>query len=172
MDEAAVTALVRGFRREALHRRLFVIAGRLASFGFAALYLYILIVLGHSDVFYVTLSLASIVTGLSGFIAAFYYEVPGVVRALHDPTRADAAWTAIDRLRPDLLPRLLEDIGVPPDERPALVQTIDRDALVRLTAARAADRWRTIGPLYLAGYLVVLAGYLVLLARFEPEVIR
>lgn len=172
MEDVAVHALVRGFRREALHRRLFVLAGRLGSLGFAAVYLYLLIVLGRSDVFYVTLSLASIVTGLSGFVVALYYEVPGVVRALHDPARADAAWAAIDRLRPELLPRLLGDLGVPPDERPALVQTIDRDALVRLTAARAADRWRTIGPIYLAGYLVLLAGYLVLLARFEPEVIR
>lgn len=170
--EDAASALVRGFRREALHRRLFVITGRLASFGFAALYLYILIGLGRSDVFYVTLSLASIVTGLSGLVVALYYEVPGVVRALHDPARADAAWAAIERLRPELLPRLFEDLGVPPDERAALVDTLGRDALVRLTAARAADRWRTIGPIYLAAYLVLLAGYLVLLARFEPEVIR
>ncbi len=167
-----VDALVRGFRREALLRRIFVVAGRLTSFGLSALYLYILIGLGHSDVFYVTLPIATIVTGLSGFVIAFYFEVPAVVRALHDPARADAAWAAVDRLRPELLPRLLEDLGVGPDERPALVAAIDRDALVRLTAARAADRWRTWGPVYLAGYLVVMALYLVVLARFEPEVIR
>lgn len=165
-------ALVAGFRREALHRRLFTLACRLGSVAFALVYLDLLIVYGRSDVFYVTLSLASIVTGLSGIVVALYYEVPGVVRALHDPARADAAWAAIDRLRPELLPRLFADLGVAPDERAGLVASIDRDALVRLTAERARDRWRARGPIYLAAYLVLLAGYLVLLVRFEPEVIR
>lgn len=169
----SVDDFVAGFRREAALRRLFTWATRLGSAVFAGLFIYYTMVLGHWDVFYLSLSFVSMATGLSGLIVMLYFEVPGVVRALHsaDAAEADAAWAAIDRLRPELLPHLFSDLGVRPEEREALVGAIDRAALLTLTAARAGDRWRILGPYYLAGYLLALAAYVVVLVRFEPELI-
>lgn len=166
--------LVAGWRREVRLHRLFALACRLGSLTFAGLFLYYTMARGHWDVFYLTLSLASLVTGLSGLVVMLYFEVPAVVRALHsaDLVEADAAWAAIERLRPELLPRLFEDLGkVRPEERAALAASIDRAALVQMTAARAGDRWRVIGPYYLVGYVIVVGAYAVLLATFEPETI-
>ncbi|MBZ5710952.1 hypothetical protein [Nannocystis pusilla] len=171
---ARVDALVAGYRREVVHRRLLTWSGRLMSLFLAGLYIYLLMVLGRDDPFYITLNLVAFVNGLSGFAIALYYEVPGVVRALHspDPALADDAWAAVERLRPVLMPRLLVDLNLPPDERPVLAQTLDRAGVVRLTQARARDRWRTIGPIYFAGYTVALAAYLWLVYSWAPETVR
>ncbi|MCY1062300.1 hypothetical protein [Nannocystis sp. SCPEA4] len=171
---ARVDALVAGYRREVVHRWLLTWSGRLISLFLAGLYIYLLMVLGRDDPFYITLNLVAFVNGLSGFAIALYYEVPGVVRALHspDPALADDAWEAVERLRPELMPRLLVDLNLPPDERPALAQTLDRAGVVRLTEARARDRWRTIGPIYFAVYIVALAAYLWLVYSWTPETIR
>jgi hypothetical protein len=169
-----VDELVADYRREVLVHRLFTLATRLGSLIFAGLFLYYTMWLGHWDVFYQSLSAASVVTGVSGLMVMLYFEVPAVVRALHsgDAAEADAAWAAIERLRPELLPRLFADIGaVRPEERAALAASIDRAALMKMTAARAADRWRTVGPYYLIGYALALALYVVVLVRFEPDVI-
>lgn len=169
---ARVDGLIRGYRREALQRRLITYACRLGSVFLAGLFIYFAMVLGYGDAFYITISLVAIVHGLSAYVALFYYEVPALVRALHapDPALADDAWAALERLRPELLPRLFVDLNVPPDERAARVQTIDRPTLVRLTEARARDRWRTIGPVYLVCYLLALSGYLYLVFTHVPEV--
>jgi uncharacterized membrane protein YraQ (UPF0718 family) len=167
-----VDSLVAEYRRERRHRRLFAHATRLGSAGFGILFCYYTMWLGYWDVFYQSLSLASLVTGMSGLVVMLNYEVPGVVRALHsrDPAEADAAWAAIERLRPELLPQLFSDVGgVRPEERAALAATIDRARVLEMTAARAADRWRTVGPYYLIGVLIALALYLVVLVMFEPD---
>lgn len=171
---ARVDALVAGYRRELVNRWLLTWGCRLGSLALAGLYIYLLMWLGRDDPFYITLSLVAIVHGLSGFVIAFYYEVPGVVRLLHDPdpALADDAWAAVERLRPELLPRLLVDLNLPPDERPALAQTLDRAGIVRLTEARARDRWRTLGPIYFAVYLVAMTAYLWLVYAWVPETIR
>ncbi|WAS98981.1 hypothetical protein [Nannocystis punicea] len=171
---ARVDALAAGYRREVLHRWLLTWAGRLVSLYLAFLYVYLLMFLGRDDPFYISLNLVAFVVGMSGFVTAFYYEVPGIVRALHspDPALADDAWAAIERLRGELLPRLLVDLNVPADERPELARTLDRAGVVRLTEARARDRWRTIGPLYLAGFTVALAAYFWLLYTWVPATIR
>lgn len=168
-----VDQLVAGFRREAALRRRFTWAVRLGSITFAGLFLYYTMALARWDVFYLTLCFASTATGLSGLVVMLYFEVPAVVRALHsaEPAEADAAWAAIEQLRPELLPGLFADVGVRPEEHQALVGTIDRPALLTLTAARAHDRWRTVGPYYLVGYLIALGLYLLVLVTFEPETI-
>lgn len=165
-----VDAMVAAYRREQRHRRLFSHASRLGSAGFGILFCYYTMWLGYWDVFYQSLSLASLVTGMSGLVVMLYYEVPAVVRALHDPAEADAAWAAIEQLRPELLPQLFSDIGqVRPEERAALAATIDRATIIEMTAARATDRWRRIGPYYLIGVVIAIAVYLVVLVVFEPD---
>lgn len=168
-----VDALVRGYRREVLHRWLLLRGCQLGSVLLAGLFIYLTMFLGRADAFYITINLAAIVHGLSGFVILFYYEVPGVVRALHvpDPALADDAWAATERLRDDLLPRLLHDLNLPPDDRPELLRTLDRAGVVRLTEARARDRWRTIGPIYFAVYLVAMTAYLWLVFTWEPEIV-
>ncbi|WP_434414937.1 hypothetical protein [Nannocystis pusilla] len=169
-----VDVLVAGYRAEVRNRWLLTWGGRLVSLYLAGLYIYLLMVLGLDDPFYISLNLVAMVTGLSGFVTAFYYEIPGVVRALHgpDPALADDAWEAIERLRPELMPRLLVDLNLPPDERPELARSLDRAGVVRLTEARARDRWRTIGPIYLVGFTLALAGYMWLVHTWEPATIR
>ncbi|MDC0720068.1 hypothetical protein [Nannocystis bainbridge] len=171
---ARVDALIAGYRHEVRNRWLLTWASRLISLFLCGLYVYLLMVLGRDDPFYISLNLVGFVTGLSGIVILFYYEVPGVVRALHgpDPALADDAWEAIERLRPQLMPRLLADLNLPPDERPELARTLDRAGVVRLTEARARDRWRTFGPIYLAGFSVALAAYLWLVFTWVPETIR
>lgn len=167
-----VRALIAGYRREVWQRRLFAVAFVLGAVFFPGLYLYLLIGLGRTDTFYITLSLATIVHALSRLVVLFYFEVPGVVRDLHssDLALADDAWAAIEHLRPELLPRLLIDLNVPADERSTLASDLDRPGLIRLTEARAHDRWRTIGPIYLVGYLLTLSAYLYLVYSHEPEI--
>lgn len=167
-----VDELVADYRREVLVHSLFKQATRLGSLTFAGLFLYYTMWRGYWDVFYQSLSAASLVTGVSGLMVMLYYEVPAVVRALHsgDAAEADAAWAAIERLRPELLPQLFEDLGaVRPEERTALAASIDRPALLTMTAARATDRWRIVGPYFLIGYLIALALYVVVLVTFEPD---
>lgn len=169
MAEVRVDALIADYRREWRNRRVFLLAARLGAAALSLLYLWVLMVEGREEAFYITLSLAAVVVGLSGYVALFYYEVPQVVRNLHggDAALADASWAAIERLRPELLPRLLSDLNTDPEGRPALVESGTREELVRLTAPRAQDRWRTIGPIYLAGFLPLLAGYLALVYYYH-----
>jgi hypothetical protein len=170
-----VDELVADYRREVRVHRRFTLATRLGSVAFAGLFLYYTMWLGYWDVFYQSLSAASLVTGVSGLMVMLYFEVPTVVRALHsgDAAEADAAWAAIERLRLELLPRLFQDIGaVRPEERDALAASIDRAALIKMTAERATDRWRKVGPYFLIVYLIALVVYVVVLVRFEPDMIN
>lgn len=161
-----IDLLLAAYRRERLHRRLFTWALRLCSLGLAGLYLYYLIGLGRDDIFYLWLTLGSIVSGLSGLVVIAYYELPQLVRDLHDPTLGDDAWAAIDALRGELLPRLFTDIGAAPEPG------IDRAGLVRLTAPRLDNPWRRLAPLYLVVFLALLVGLLVLVVGHEPEILR
>lgn len=174
MSADRIALLVRGYRREVMHRRLLTWACRLGSVFLAGLFCYLVMVLGYGDAFYITLSLVAIVHGLSAYGILFYYEVPGLVRALHDPdpALADDAWAAIERLRPELLPRLFIDLDVPPDRRADLVSAIDRPTLAGMTAARTRDRWRTIGPIYLVVYVLALSAYLYLVFTHVPELVH
>lgn len=168
---ATVDRIVAEYRREVLLRRVFTIACRLGGLGFIALYFYFGIVLERTEVFYITLNLAGVATGLSSFVVILYFEIPQVVRDLHgaDTARADASWAAIERLRGEVLPRLFDALWMRPEERDALVRSIDRPTLVQMTAERARDRWRRRGKIYLGVYLTLAALYLALVALYDPR---
>lgn len=170
-EGAAVDRIVAEYRREVVLRGLFTIACRAGALAFVALYFYFGIYLERTEVFYVTLNLAGVATGLSSFVVIFYFEIPQVVRDLHgaDASRADASWAAIERLRGELLPRLFDALWMRPEERDALVRSIDRPTLVRMTAERAQDRWRRRGKIYLGVYGTLAALYLALVAFYDPR---
>lgn len=171
MPPPTVDQLIADYRRERRARRLWMLACRLTALGLLALYLYVGIVLGRSDVFYVTISLAGLVTGLSSFVVIFYFEIPQLVRNLHgdDPQLADASWSAIDRLRGELLPPLFEVLWVMPGQYEALLRELDRPKLAAMTAARGRDPWRRWGRIYLVVFLLALAAFLALIALYDPR---
>ena len=165
MDDARIDALVAGYRREVWRRRLLLLACRLGALALVGLYFYVGVGLGRTDLFYISINLAAVVTGLSSFAVLAYYEVPQVVRDLHgdDPALADAAWAAIERLRGELFPRLAEALWI----RPERLEGADRSTLLALTAPRVRSRrW---GRIYLLVYLLALAAFLALLALYDPR---
>lgn len=161
-----VPALLAAHRREQRLRRLFTWAARLASLTFAVLYLYFLMGLGRDDVFYLLLTLGSLLSGLSGLVVIAYFQLPGLVRALHDPARAAAAAAAIASIRAELLPRLFHDLGEPVD------LDVSPEALVRLSAPRLATFWRRFAPLYLVLLLAALAAILAAVFSYAPPPLR
>lgn len=165
MTERAL-ALLAAHRREQRLRRLFTWAARVASLVFAGLYLYFLMGLGRDDVFYLWLTLGSVLSGLSGLVVIAYFQIPGLVRALHDPARAADAGAAIASSRGELLPRLFLDLGEPVDLDASL------EALVRLSAPRLATFWRRFAPFYLILLLAALAAILAAVFSYTPEPVR
>jgi len=171
VPQPTVDRLIADYHRELRARRLWMLACRLTALGLLTLYLYVGIALGRSEVFYVSISLAGLITGLSSFVVIFYFEVPQLVRNLHgdDPQLADASWSAIDRLRGELLPRIFEVFWVKPSHYEALCRELDRPQLVEMTAARGRDPWRRWGKIYLVAYLLLLAAFLALIALYDPS---
>ena len=167
MDDARIDALVAGYRREVRRRGLLLLACRLGALALVALYFFIGVGLGRTDLFYISINLAAVITGLSSFVVLSYYELPQVVRDLHsdDPALADASWAAIERLRGELLPRLGEALWI----RPERLEGVDRPGLLALTAARARRSSRRWGRTYLRVYLLALAAFLTLLALYDPR---
>ncbi len=167
---SAVTALIAQQRAELRRRRAWVLACRLASLGFAAWYLELIIIEGRDDVFYISINLFAIFTGLSGLVAFNYFDPPLLIRNLHlpDASLRAASLAALDPLRGEILPPLLHDLGVPPGpERDALVASIDADELVRRTAGKLRGDRRRFGRIYLAVYLLLAVGFIALVCTHE-----
>jgi hypothetical protein len=171
-EDRAVAALIAQQRAELRHRRAWILACRLASLGFAAWYLEIIIIEGRDAVFYISINLFAIFTGLSGLVAFNYFDPPLLLRNLHSPDAAlrAASLAALDPLRGEILPPLLHDLGVPPGpERDALVASIDADELVRRTAGKLRGDRRRFGRIYLAVYCLLAVGFITLVCTYEPS---
>jgi hypothetical protein len=168
--DPAVAALIAAQRRELVNRRRWTIAARLTSLSFATWYLVLLIGLGRDAPFYLLLSIFAVVTGLSGLVIANYFDPPLLLRNLHRPHTATAAnWTALQALRRELLPPLVQDLGVPEGpERDALIADAGADELVRRTAAKMRGDRRRFGRIYLSVYLVVAAALVALVCTYTP----
>lgn len=168
---SAITALIAAQRTELRRRRAWILACRLASLGFAAWYLELLIIEGRDAAFYISINLFAIFTGLSSLVVFNYFDPPLLIRNLHAgvPSLRAASMAALDPLRAEILSPLLHDMGVPPGpERDALVASIDADELVRRTAGKLRGDRRRFGRIYLAVYLLLAVGFITLVCNFEP----
>jgi len=166
-----VARLIAAQRAELRRRRAWILACRLASLGFAAWYLEILILEGRDAVFYISINLFAIFTGLSGLVVFNYFDPPLLIRNLHapdGPLRA-ASLAALEPLRGEILPPLLGDMGIAAGpERDALVASIDADELVRRTADKLRGDRRSFGRIYLVVYLALALGFIALVCTYEP----
>jgi hypothetical protein len=168
-SDATVAALIAAQRRELVRRRRWVLACRFASLSFAAWYLHILIIQGLDAAFYISVNLFAIVTGLSGFVAVDYFDPPLLIRHLHlgdEPLRR-AAWAALQPLRGEILPTLLQDLAITEPERSRLVAEIDADELVRRTAPKLRRDRKKFGRIWLAVYVPIALAFIVLVATYE-----
>lgn len=168
--DPAAARLFAAQRRELVLRRRWLLATRLGSLAFAAWYLTLIIVLGRDAPFYLLVSVFAVVTGLSGIVVVNYFDPPLLLRNLHradDDVRA-ASWRALQAIRHELLPPIVQDLGVPEGpERDALVHTADADELVRRTAHKLRGDRRRFGRIWLVAYLVVAAGFIALVCSYE-----
>jgi hypothetical protein len=157
-------------RREFVVRRRWLLATRLTSLAFAAWYLTLLIGFGRDAPFYLLVSVFAVVTGLSGLVVVNYFDPPLLLRNLHRPdddVRA-ASWRALQAIRHELLPPIVQDLGVPEGpERDALIHTADLDELVRRPAPKLRGDRRRFGRIWLIAYLVVAAGVITLVCNYE-----
>ncbi len=168
--DPAVAALIAAQRRELVNRRRWMIAARLTSLSFATWYLVTLIGLGRDAPFYLLISIFAVVTGLSGLVIVNYFDPPLLLRNLHRPDTATAAnWSALQALRRELLPPLVQDLGVPEGpERDALFADGGADVLVRQTASKMRGDRQRFGRIYLAVYLVLAAALIVAVCTYSP----
>jgi hypothetical protein len=162
--------LIDAQRRELVARRRWILAARITSLSFAAWYLVLLIALGNDDVFYVVVSLTAVITGLSSLVVFNYFDPPLLLRNLHHPGTATAAnWQALQALRRELLPPIVQDLGVPEGpERDHLIADADADELVRRTAHKLRGDRRRFGRIYLRVYLVLALAVIVAVCTHEP----
>lgn len=164
-----VAALIAAQHAELRRRRAWIRATRSVSLGLAAWYLEMIILEGKDSPFYISVNLVAAFIGVSVLVVYNYYDPPLLIRNLHGPDgplrRASAA--ALDPLRGELLPRLLQDLGVPEPERSRLVAEIDADDLVRRTASRMHGDRKRFGRIYLAVVLPLLLAFIVRVATFE-----
>ncbi len=164
-----VAALVAAQRAELRRRRAWVLATRCTSLALAAWYLEMLIVEGKDAPFYISVNLAAITVGISVLVVFNYYDPPLLIRNLHGPDsplrRASVA--ALDPLRGELLPRLLQDLGVGEPERGRLVASIDAEELTRRTTSRMQSDPRRFGRIYLAIFLPTLIAFIILVATHQ-----
>ena len=168
---SATTALIAAQRTELRRRRAWILACRLASLGFAAWYLELLILEGRDAPFYISINLFAIFTGMSGLVVVNYFDPPLLIRNLHGPDEGlrAASLAALDPLRGEILPPLLGDLGVAAGpERDVLVATIGADELVRRTAGQLRGDRRRFGRIYLVVYLVLAFGFIALVCHHEP----
>ncbi len=163
-------ALVLAQRRELRTRRQWVLACRFASLGFAAWYLEMIIVEGKDSPFYILVNLFAVVTGVSGFVAFNYFDPPLLIRNLHAPDSPlrRASWAALHELRGELLPTMLQDLGITEPTRAELVEHIELADLVRRTAPTLRGDRKRFGRIYLAVYLPVAAAFIYLVATYRP----
>lgn len=164
-----VAALIAAQHAELRRRRAWIRATRTVSLGLAAWYLEMIIREGKDSPFYISVNLVAAFIGVSVLVVYNYYDPPLVIRNLHGPDgplrRTSVA--ALDRLRGELLPSLLQDLGVPEPERSRLVAEIDADELVRRTASRMRGDRKRFGRIYLAIVLPLLLAFIVRVATFE-----
>lgn len=163
-ERPEVVALVAAQRAELRRRRRWIVACRLGSLGFALWYLELIIIQGLDAPFYISVNLFAILTALSSLVIFNYYDPPLLVRGLHaaDEATRRASWAALTRLRGEILPPLLQDLGVAEPERSRLVAEIDADDLVRRTAPKLRGDPKRFGRIYLRVYAVVTLAYVVL----------
>lgn len=171
IDDPAVVALITAQRREFVNRRRWVWITRLTSLSFATWYLVLIIGLGRDAPFYLLVSIFAVITGLSGFVVANYFDPPLLLRNLHRPGTATAAnWSALQALRRELLPPIVQDLGVPEGpERDALIADADADELVRRTAPKMRGDRQRFGRIYLSVYLVVAALFIVRVCTYTQD---
>ena len=168
-DTADTAGLVRAQRRELRLRRRWILACRFASLGFAAWYLEIIIIEGKDSPFYIFVNLFAVLTGMSGFVASNYFDPPLLIRNIHaaqGPLRR-ASWAALQELRGELLPTLLQDLGVPASERARVAAEIDLEELRRRTAPRLRRDRRRLGRIWLAVYVPVALAFTSVVATYE-----
>ena len=166
-----VARLIAAQRAELRRRRAWILACRLASLGFAAWYLELLILEGRDAPFYISINLFAIFTGLSGLVVVNYFDPPLLIRNLHGPDEGlrAASLAALEPLRGEILPPLLGDLGVAAGpERDVLVATIDADELVRRTAGQSRGDRRRFGRIYLVVYLALASAFIALVCTHEP----
>jgi hypothetical protein len=164
-----VAALLVAQRRELRLQRRWVLACRFASLAFAAWYLEIIIIEGKDSAFYIFVNLWAVVTGLSGFIAFNYFDPPLLIRNLHGPDEAlrQASWEALQPLRGELLPTMLQDLGIADPDRSRLVAEIDLEDLRRRTAPKLRGDRKRLGRIWLAIYLPCALAFIYLVATWE-----
>jgi len=169
-DDPAVAALIAAQRREFVTRRRWLLATRLASLSFATWYLALLIGFGRDAPFYLLVSVFAVITGLSALVVVNFFDPPLLLRNLHRPdTATEANWSALQALRRELLPPIVQDLGIPEGpERDALIADAGADELVRRTASRMRGDRRRFGRVYLAIYLVVAAAFITCVSTYTP----
>ena len=166
-----VAGLIAAQRAELRRRRAWVLACRLGSLGFAAWYLYLIIVEGRDAPFYILINLFAVATGMSGFVADMYFDPPLLIRALHGPEspRRAASWAALQPLRGEILPPLLHDLGVAPGpERDRVVAHIDPREPVPPTAGKMRGDRKKFGRIWLAVYLPIALGFIAVVCSQDP----
>lgn len=168
---ADADALITAQRRELRARRRWIVATRTASLSFAAWYLVLIIALGRDDPFYLFVSVAAVITGLSGIVVVNYFDPPLLLRNLHDPrTATPANWQALAAVRAELLPPIVQDLGIPEGpERDRLIATADADELVRRTADKMRGDRRRFGRIYLGVYLVAALAFILRVCTYDPS---
>jgi len=167
--EAEVAALVLAQRRERKLQRRWVLACRFASLSFAAWYLEIIIIEGKDSPYYVFVNLWAVLTGMSGFIAFNYFDPPLLIRNLQGPDSPlrRASWAALQPLRAELLPTLLQDLGLADPERTRLVAEIDLEDLRRRTAPKLRGDRKRFGRIWLALYVPAALAFIYVVATYE-----
>jgi len=167
--DPAVEALVVAQRRERRLQRRWVLACRFASLSFAAWYLEIIILEGKDSAFYIFVNLWAVLTGMSGFIAFNYFDPPLLIRNLHSPDEAlrRASWAALQPLRGELLPAILQDLGIAEPERTRMVAEIDLEDLRRRTAPKLRGDRKRLGRIWLALYVPAALAFIYTVATWE-----
>ena len=168
-SDPTVAALVLAQQRERRLQRRWILACRFASLSFAAWYLEIIIIEGKDSPFYIFVNLFAVLTGLSGFIAFNYFDPPLLIRNLHgeDEALRRASWAALQPLRGELLPTMLQDLGLAEPERSRLVAEIDLEDLRRRTAPRLRGDRKRLGRIWLAVYLPAALAFIYVVATWE-----
>lgn len=168
-DDPRVAEVIAAQRSELRRRRAWILATRCTSLALAAWYLEMIIREGKDAPFYITVNLVAIVVGVSVLVVFNYYDPPLVVRHLHGPDGPlrRASVVALESLRDQVLPPLLQDLGVPEPERGRLVASITADELVRRTATRMHGDRKKFGRIYLAILVPLLLGFIALVATYQ-----
>jgi uncharacterized membrane protein YidH (DUF202 family) len=155
--------------REMLARRRWSTAVIATSFGLLAIYLSLLFVVHVQQLFYLTVNLLAIVTGLCNVIVYRVYELPTILAELPRLSDRDRRITlaAIEPIRAELLGRVLPSLHLV--RRRDEAAAIDHDELVRLLAGLQRPNWRKIARACFIAWLIVVPASLAGIASYRPE---